>query len=65
MKKEIESVLIVEEYYKKHTGGAIIFINRHPNKNINQLTVTKMVNKFKTYGSIQNNFNKKTPKTGC
>lgn len=57
--EKIEIVLIVGENYKTHREAAIIFNGRHRNKNINHSTVTKIVNKFKSTGSIQNNYNKK------
>lgn len=60
--EKIEIVLIVGENYKTHREAAIIFNNRHPNKNINHSTVTKIVNKFKSTGSIKNNFNGKRQK---
>lgn len=63
--EKILYVLIVgeSEYYKTHREAAVTFNNRHPNRNINQSRFTKMINKFKSYGSIHNNFNKKTFKT--
>ena len=52
-------MLIVGENYKTHREAAIIFNERHPNKNINHSTVTKIVIKIKSTGSIHNNYNKK------
>lgn len=60
--EKIEIVLIVGENYKTHREAASIFNDRHPNKNINHSTVTKIINKFKTSGSINNNFNRKRGK---
>lgn len=37
---------------------ADIFNSRHPNRNVNHTTVTRLLNKFKETGSINNNFKK-------
>lgn len=60
--EKIKIVLIVGENYKTHREAAIIFNDRHPNKNINHSTVTRIMNKFKTTGSLNNNFNGKRQK---
>lgn len=50
--EQIEIILIMGENYKTHREAAIIFNNRDPNKNSNHWTVTKIVIKFKSNGSI-------------
>lgn len=55
-------VLIVGDHYKTHREAAAIFNNRHPIRNIQQSKVTRIVNKFKTSGSVHHSFNKKPQK---
>lgn len=59
---KIEIVLIVGDNYKTHREAAAIFNNIHQNRNIQHSTVSKIINKFKTSGSVHNNFNKKRQK---
>lgn len=59
LKEKIEITLIVGENYKTYREAAAIFNNRHPDKPIHYTTVRKVLNKFKTYGNVSNNYNKK------
>lgn len=59
---KIEIVLIVGDNYKTHREAAAIFNDIHQNRNIQHSTVSKIINKFKTSGSVHNNFNKKRQK---
>lgn len=54
--EKIEIVLIVGENYKTHREAATIFNERHPNKRICQSTVTRILQKFKYSGSVDNKF---------
>lgn len=56
---KIEIVLIVGENYKTYREAAQIFKNRHPQKNLHHDTVRKLLNKFKTFGDVRNNFSNK------
>lgn len=60
--EKVEIVLIVGENYKTHREAANIFNNRHQHRNIGYSTVRKILNKFKTSGSIENNFKNKRRK---
>lgn len=56
---KIEIVLIVGENYKTCREAAEIFNNRHPDKAIHFTTVSDVINKFKSTGSVENKFRKK------
>lgn len=55
---KIEIILIVGENYKTFREAAEIFNNRHPDKIIHFTTVGNILTKFKTFGNVENNFNK-------
>lgn len=48
---------------KCKSGAADLFINRHPERNIQYETVQKVVNKFRTYGDEGDKFSNKHQKS--
>lgn len=59
LEEKIEIVLIVGDNYKTYREAAIIFNNRHPDKNVHFATVSKIIKKFKCSGNVENKFKKK------
>lgn len=59
---KIEIVLIVGDHYKTFRESAEIFNARHPEKTISHMTVSNIMSKFKSTGSVANNFHKKRQK---
>lgn len=55
LQEKIEIVLICGEN-RSHRQVADIFTERHPQRNICQSTVSRIISKFKSTGSVQNNF---------
>lgn len=58
LEEKIEIVLLCGET-NRHRDVAQIFNNRHPNRNIQQSTVSRILTKFKQTGSVENNYKKK------
>lgn len=57
--EKIEIVLIVGDNYKTYREAAVIFNNRHPNKNVHFSTISKIMKKFRRDGNVDNKFRKK------
>lgn len=59
--EKIEIVLIVGDNYKTHREAAVIFNNRHPEKQISHVAIGNLISKFKRTGSVDNCFKKNRP----
>lgn len=56
LQEKIEIILISGDNYKSNRETAAIFNERHPNKTVHNSTVSRLVNKFKETGSVENQY---------